>query len=159
MSWSLALCRLHDCAFILLWYRLESVLLIATATRCLVVWTSCHTWVELLLCKGSSRLGSSFEWQMRPGQKNTGAWPEVIWILMAIWLAGHAKQGGRTFIRGADPTTLRQHAAAVPGCCHGSRLLWRLIIHQRYELWFCYKFLDDLVCILPVKTDKSEIQE
>lgn len=84
--------------------------------------------------------------------KNTGAWPELIWILMAIWLAGHAKQGGSTFIRGTDPTTLRRHTVVYPGCCHGSRLLWRLIIHQRFELWCTYWFLDDLVCILFVKT-------
>lgn len=35
---------------------------------------------------------------------STGAWPELIWVLMAIWLVGHARQDVRTSISSTDPT-------------------------------------------------------
>lgn len=86
--------------------------------------------------------------------KNTGAWPELIWILMAIWLAGHAKQGGRTFIRGTDPTALSSTplGAATAAGCSGDWLSTKDMSYDAFTGFW-------MTCILFIKRDKSMIRE
>lgn len=117
-------------AFIFLLYRLQCLKLIKLQKVSFFSFSSRHPWAKLLLCKGSSSLGSSFACQMSHEWKSRG----LTWSYLdtdPIWPTGHAKQGGRTFIRGADPTaskSTQQHtlgSASAVGC---SEPLWRLII-------------------------------
>lgn len=122
-----------NCAFILLLYRLQCLLLklIKLQKVSFVSFPSRHPWAKLLLCKGSSSLGSSFACQMSHEWKSRG----LTWSYLdtdAIWPTGHAKQGGKDIHPRRWPNSLKEHTASHSGQCLGCgllRTLWRLIIH------------------------------
>lgn len=125
-----------NCVFILLLYRLQCLLLMLIKLEKISFCHSPfrHSWAKRLLCRGSSSLGSSFACQMSRRRKRRGlTWTDL--DTDAIWPAGHAKQGGRTFIRGSDPRasdSTQQHALGG-----ASAALRRLMMHVKMctKIW------------------------